>query len=106
MSNETENTSMPEPSASEPSAKTGRNAEEIAAEAVRMAKVELEKAQKFYEDVRRQAAEKIKEVREKKVGDLVDSTLDAVKKYPGASLLVSVSLGFCMGRWLQKMLGR
>jgi hypothetical protein len=106
MSNQTENTGLPGQTPGQPSAKTGRNAEEIAAEAVRIAKAELEKAQKFYEDVRRQTAEKIQEVREKKVGDLVDSTLEAVKKYPGASLLVSISLGFCMGRWLQKMLGR
>ncbi len=106
MSNETENTGMPEQPEHESRAKKGRTAEEIAAEAVRLAKIELEKAQKFYEDVRRQATEKIQEVREKKVGDLIDSTLAAVKKYPGASLLVSVSFGFCMGRWLQKMLGR
>jgi hypothetical protein len=106
MSNETKNTGVPEQPESGQSPKVGRNAEEIAAEAVRLAKVELEKAQKFYEDIRQQAAEKYQEVQEKKVGDLVDSTLSAVKKYPGASLIVSVSLGICMGRWWQRMLGR
>jgi ElaB/YqjD/DUF883 family membrane-anchored ribosome-binding protein len=106
MSNENQDTSAPEQSASEQAAKIGRTAEELAAEAVRLAKLELEKAQKLYEDVRRKAAEKIEDVREKKVGELVDCTLEAVKKYPGASLAVSVALGFCMGRWLQKLLGR
>ena len=106
MSNETENTTTSEQSSCEQGAKTCRTAEEFAAEAVRLAKLELEKAQKFYEDIRRQAAEKIQDVRQRKVGDLVDSTLDAVKKHPGPSMLVSVAMGFCMGRWLQKILGR
>ena len=106
MSNETENTSPSEQTAGEQAAKACRTAEELAAEAVRLAKFELEKAQNIYEDLRRQAAEKIQDVREKKVGDLVDCTLDAVKKHPGPSMIVSVALGFCMGRWLQKLLGR
>jgi ElaB/YqjD/DUF883 family membrane-anchored ribosome-binding protein len=104
MSNETENTSPKTPD--EKTAKTCRTAEELAAEAVRIAKQELEKAQKVYEDLRQQAAEKFHEVREKKVGDVLDSTLEAVKKYPGRSLAVSVALGICVGRWIQKTLGR
>jgi hypothetical protein len=106
MGNETENTTPSEQSMGEQAAKACRTAEELAAEAVRIAKLELEKAQKIYEDLRQQAAEKIQEVRERKVGDLVDCTLDAIKKYPGRSLVVSVALGFCAGRWIQKILGR
>jgi hypothetical protein len=106
MLNENQNPATPEQMAGEQAAKACRTAEELAAEAVRLAKLELEKAQVFYEDLRRQAAEKIQDVREKKVGDLVDCTLDAVKKHPGPSMIVSVALGFCMGRWLQKILGR
>jgi ElaB/YqjD/DUF883 family membrane-anchored ribosome-binding protein len=106
MSNETQNTDSPEQTANEQTAKSCRSAEELAAETVRLAKLELERAQKFYEDLRRQAAEKIQDVREKKVGDLVDCTLDTVKKHPGPSLIVSVALGFCVGRWIEKLLGR
>jgi ElaB/YqjD/DUF883 family membrane-anchored ribosome-binding protein len=106
MSYENSNSGGPEQTAGEQAEKTCRTAEDLAAEAVRIAKLELEKAQKFYEELRQQAAEKIQDVREKKVGDLVDSTLDAVKKYPGSTLLVSVAVGFCMGRWIQKILGR
>jgi hypothetical protein len=106
MSYEPTDSGTPEQPAGEQAQKACRTAEEMAAEAVRIAKLELEKAQKFYEDVRQKAAEKIQDVREKKVGDLVDSTLDAVKKYPGATLLASVAVGFCMGRWIQKFLGR
>jgi ElaB/YqjD/DUF883 family membrane-anchored ribosome-binding protein len=81
-------------------------AEEMAAEAVRLAKLELDKAEKFYEDLRRQAAEKLQNLREKKVGELVDCTLETVKKHPGSSLVVTAALGFCMGRWIQKILGK
>jgi ElaB/YqjD/DUF883 family membrane-anchored ribosome-binding protein len=104
MSNEAQNETAPEASAE--AAKVCRTAEELAAEAVRLAQLELEKAQKVYEDLRRQAVEKIRDVREKKVGDLVDCTLDVVKKHPGPSLIVSVALGFCLGKWLQKLLGK
>jgi hypothetical protein len=78
----------------------------LAAEAVRLARMELEKAQKFYEDVRRQAEEKIQSVRETTVGEVIDKTLVAVKRNPGASLLASAALGFCLGRWAQKLFRR
>jgi len=75
----------------------------LAAEAVRLAKVELEKAQKFYDDICRQAAEKIKSVRETTVGDVIDRSLVTVKRHPGPSLIISAALGFCLGRWFQKL---
>ena len=75
----------------------------LAAEAVRLAKLELEKAQKLYDDVCRQAAEKIKLVRETTVGDVIDRTLVTVKRHPGPTLIVSAALGFCLGRWFQRL---
>jgi hypothetical protein len=105
MANETENTSS-EQSTGQKGTTAYRTAEELAAEAVRIAKLELEKAQKIYEDLRQQATAKVHEVREKKVGELVDSTLDAIKKYPGRSMVVSIALGVCVGRWVQRFLGR
>ena len=75
----------------------------LAAEAVRLAKMELEKAQKFYDDVCRQAADKIKAVRETTVGDVIDKTLVTVKRHPGPSLIVSAALGFCLGRLFQRL---
>lgn len=75
----------------------------LAAEAVRLAKTELEKAEKFYEDIRRQAADKIKEVRKTTVGDVIDKTLVTVKRHPGPSLIISVAMGFCLGRWFQRL---
>ena len=75
----------------------------LAAEAVRLAKMELEKAEKFYGDVCRKAADKIKEVRETTVGDVIDKTLVTVKRHPGPSLIISAALGFCLGRWFQRL---
>ena len=75
----------------------------LAADAVRLAKTELEKAEKFYEDIRRQAADKIKEVRETTVGAVIDKTLVTVKRHPGPSLIISAAMGFCLGRWFQRL---
>jgi hypothetical protein len=68
--------------------------------------LELEKAQKFYDDLYRQAAEKIKSVRETTVGDVIDRTLVTIKRHPGPSLIVSAAMGFCLGRWIQRMFFR
>lgn len=105
MSNDTEKTTA-EATAAEQAADACRTAEQLAAEAVRVAQVELEKAQKVYEGLRQQVAEKIRDTREKKVGELIDGTLETVKKYPGPSLIVSIALGFWVGRWLQKWFGK
>jgi hypothetical protein len=78
----------------------------LAAEALRLAKIELEKAEKFYDDVYRRAAEKINSVRETTVGDVLDNTLETVKKHPCPSLIVSAALGFCLGRWFQRLFFR
>jgi ElaB/YqjD/DUF883 family membrane-anchored ribosome-binding protein len=75
----------------------------MATDAVRLAKMELEKAQKFYDDVCRQAADKIKVMRETTVGDVIDKTLVSVKRHPGPSLIISAALGFCLGRWFQRL---
>jgi len=75
----------------------------LAAEVVRMAKTELEKAEKFYGDVCRQAADKIKAVRKTTVGDVIDKSLVTVKRHPGPSLIISAAMGFCLGRWFQRL---
>jgi ElaB/YqjD/DUF883 family membrane-anchored ribosome-binding protein len=69
-----------------------------AAEALHRAKAELEKAQAFYESVRQQAAEKMKSARNMSVGDMIDGTLDVVKRHPGAGVTAAALLGFFLGR--------
>ena len=49
------------------------------------------------------AAEK---VRETTVGDLIDATLDAVKKHPAAGLLAAGAVGYFLGRLLGKLLDK
>ena len=73
-----------------------------AADALHRAKAELEKAQAFYEHVRQQTAERLKAVRKTSVGDVVDCTLDTVKRRPGASLTLAAVLGFMLGRLFRR----
>ena len=77
-----------------------------AAEAVRMAKAELEKAEQLYQRVRQEAVEQLQKVREKTVGDLIDGTLEVVKKYPAAGLIVAGAVGFFLGRLLGRLFGK
>jgi hypothetical protein len=73
-----------------------------AAEALRCAKAELDRAQAFYERLRRQTAEQVKTVREKSVGDLIDGALGAVKRHPGAGVTLAAMLGFLLGRMFRR----
>ena len=73
-----------------------------AADALKRAKAEMEKAHEFYEHVRQQTAEKLKDVRELSVGDVLDGTLETVKRHPGASLTLAALLGFMLGRWFRR----
>ena len=47
------------------------------------------------------ATDKFQEVREKTVGDVIDCTLEAVRKRPGAGVIVAALLGFFLGRLLK-----
>ncbi len=77
-----------------------------AAEAVCKAKSELQKAQEMYQKVRKETTDRLKAVREKTVGDLIDDTLQTVKKHPGPGLIVAGVLGFLLGRLFGKLFGR
>ncbi len=73
-----------------------------AAEAVRRAEAELEKAKLLYQDLRQQTAEKIQAAREATVGDLMDGALKVVKKHPGPGILVAAIIGFFLGRLFRR----
>lgn len=73
-----------------------------AADALKMAKAELEKAQAFYEHLRQQTAERLEVVRKTSVGDVLDGTLRTVKRHPGASLTLAAILGFMLGRLFRR----
>jgi ElaB/YqjD/DUF883 family membrane-anchored ribosome-binding protein len=73
-----------------------------AAEALKRAKAELEKAQAFYESVRQQATERLNAVRKTNLGDVIDCTLETVKRRPCASLTIAALLGFYLGRLFRR----
>jgi len=73
-----------------------------AADALKRAKAEFEKAQAFYENVRQQATERLKSVRATSVGDMIDGTLAVVKRRPGASLAIAALVGFSLGRLFRR----
>ena len=73
-----------------------------AAEALKAAQEELKRAQENYHRLREQAAEKVDEIRDTTVGEVVDGALEVVRKYPGSSLLAAFAAGFVVDRWLRK----
>jgi ElaB/YqjD/DUF883 family membrane-anchored ribosome-binding protein len=97
----------PQQAGPEPSDDTHRDADELpeleaAEEAVRQAKEQLREARRAYWQVRRQAVEQLKQLREMSVGEVVDGTLKRVKRYPGPSLLVAVVVGFFLGKLFRR----
>jgi len=73
-----------------------------AAGAVHRAEEELQKAREWYGRVRRDAAEQLKEVRETTVGDLVEATLNGVRRRPAAGLFFAALAGFFLGRLFRR----
>ena len=73
-----------------------------AADAVRLAKVELQKAQEFYQRVRRETADRVEAVRNKTVGNLLDDTVGVVRKHPVTGVAVALAAGIFLGRLLRK----
>jgi ElaB/YqjD/DUF883 family membrane-anchored ribosome-binding protein len=75
---------------------------QAAEEAVHRAEQELKNARALYEQVRQQATDRLKQVREKTVGEVIDGTLKLVKRYPGPGVLVAALLGFFLGRLFRR----
>ena len=73
-----------------------------AADALNRAKAEFERAQTFYESVRQEAAEHLKSVRKTTVGDIIDGTLDTVRRHPGAGLTIAALVGLFLGRLFRR----
>jgi len=73
-----------------------------AADAVRAAQDELRRAEAHYRRVREQATEKMDEIRQTTIGEVLDGALEVVRQHPGPSLLAAVALGFMLDRWMRK----
>ena len=71
-------------------------------DALSLAKAELERAKSCYENLRCRATERLESVRKTNVGDVIDGTLDAVKRHPAAGLGVAALVGFFLGRLFRR----
>ncbi len=71
-------------------------------EALKRAKAEFDKAQATYHKLREEAAERVKSVRQTSVGDVIDGTLNVVRRNPGKSLAIATLLGLYLGRLLRR----
>ena len=82
----------------------GQESSDVAAaeEAVRLAKKELKNAQQSYRQLRSQASDQLKQVRETSVGELVEGTLKLVKKHPGPGVAIAAIVGFFLGRLFRR----
>jgi ElaB/YqjD/DUF883 family membrane-anchored ribosome-binding protein len=92
MTEETETTGTAEP----------KDAVCSAAEALHRARAELKKAQEFYNQVRQQAGERLESIRRTSVGDVLDCSLNAVKRHPAAGLTIAALIGFYLGRLFRR----
>lgn len=87
--------------------KLGRQLDDIPAiqsaeQAVRRAAEELKRAEQRYRDVREKASDQLQELRDANVGELVETTLDCVRRYPGAGVLIAAFMGFFLGRLFRR----
>ncbi len=75
---------------------------QAAEEALHRARDEFEKAQETCRRLREEACHGFPNLREKKVSDVVESTLTFVRKNPGPGVLVAAVLGFFLGRLFRR----
>ncbi len=73
-----------------------------AADAVRRAQGELETACATYKDVRKEATDQVRKLRESSVGDVVDGTLKVVKTHPALGIGLAALVGFFLGRLFRR----
>lgn len=73
-----------------------------AADAVRQAEARLQQARELYEKVRRKTVDRLRSARGKTVGELIDGTLEGVKKHPGFGVIAAALVGFFLGRMFRR----
>ena len=73
-----------------------------AAQAIRRAQAELEKACDTYTSLRKEATEQVRKLRESTVGEVVEGTLKAVKKHPALGISLAALVGFFLGRLFRR----
>jgi ElaB/YqjD/DUF883 family membrane-anchored ribosome-binding protein len=73
-----------------------------AAEAVRLAREELAKACETYKALRKEATDQVRKLRESTVGDVVEGSLEMVRKNPALGVGLAALVGFFLGRLFRR----
>jgi ElaB/YqjD/DUF883 family membrane-anchored ribosome-binding protein len=74
-----------------------------AEEKVRLAREELRKAESYCDEVRRKASQQVDRLREMTIGEMIDGTLNLVKKHPGPGVILAAAAGFFLGRLFRRL---
>ncbi len=73
-----------------------------ATDAIRRAQEELEKACETYKSLRKGATDQVRKLRESTVGDVVEGSLEAVRKNPALGISLAALVGFFLGRLFRR----
>ena len=73
-----------------------------AEEQVAAAHEQLQVAEAMLEQVREKAVEKVAWLRDRSTGELLDTSLEFVRKHPGLGVLTAASVGYFLGRLFRR----
>ena len=75
---------------------------ESAEQSVNAAREQLRAAESLLEQAREKATEQVAKLRDKSAGELIDGTLEFVRKHPGLGVLTAASVGFLFARLFRR----
>jgi len=73
-----------------------------ASEQVDAARQQLEAAEALLEQARTQAVQHVAWLRDRSTGELIDTSLEFVRKHPGLSVAAAASVGYFVGRLFRR----
>lgn len=93
--------------AGRPSAAKAKDAEadaavQSAAEQVEAARKQLQAAEACLEQAREKAVQRVAWLRDRSAGELIDVSLEFVRKHPGLGVLTAASVGYFIGRLFRR----
>ncbi|MCH2126581.1 MAG: hypothetical protein MK165_17450 [Pirellulaceae bacterium] len=80
------------------STNTANTTVESARKTLQAAREALRAAENQYEEVRCKATAQLEQIQHRTVGDVIDETLDFIRKHPGIGVLSATALGYFLGR--------
>ena len=73
-----------------------------ATDQVKTAREQLRAAEALLEKARQKAVEKVTQLQDKSTGELIDSSLDFVRKHPCLGVFAAATIGFFLGRLFRR----